>query len=447
MRFPGAQVIAIDDQLNDLQGIVSALQSTGVGVLPFHYKGSRSIRRCHPGVRIVFSDIGLIASAGPPIQQHRAVAAVLDTVLVEENGPWLLIAWTAAPNQVPDLHNVLLDSLGARAPIKSIPLSKNNFLDARGKFKIKEIAIAINTEVSTDPVVGAIFDLEIRAASAARDISRSIADLASHGQSNNGGPTIADVLKALSKAVDGGEPRPENVFQAVAPAFGDRLVRKVIRSSERQLWSEAFGCATTATLNDDQKAELNTSLHLDPSGSAGERGALSRVPIDLHSVLQRLIGCELTTLIHQHFLKADKTKKSLVQSWKLDNPNSNTSQQPIDEDLFDLFAHACRWWLLEVVPACDVSNQKRGMRRALVCLGVPHFLGNQDSAGDHVVKLPTLKLDGELIGLYATAKVTLSPPPRQIGKIKPLGRLRDQLLDGVMQHVANSQSRLGWTSF
>jgi hypothetical protein len=443
MRYRGARVIAIDDQQSDLQGIVKALHRTGVGVLPFHYTGSTSLRKCFPGVRIVFSDISVLASGGQPHQQHAAVAAILDQLLEPDNGPWILVAWTSSPDQVGELHQTLANTLGAgRAPLASLALAKSEFLTPNGNFRIGEIAKAIEERVTADPTVGAIFDLEIRASEAARDITRSIVELGSGGEH----PTVADVLKALSKAADASaDASPELVFQTIAPAFQDRLVKKRISKSERRMWDAAFGKSQNHNLSTAQSAFLNTSLHLDPNAKVSDRGSLSSVPQASHKLLRRATGIELSELVFRHFLERPKMISSLKRIHKDTNPPNTPT--PSDTVLTESFLNVVSWWLIEAVPSCDVSNNKRGLRRSLVGLGVPVSMGGQTKAGDHVIKLPTLQIGGSELDLFISAKVTLSPPQGRLAKLKPLGRLRDPVLDCVLQHVAGSQSRLGWTSF
>lgn len=129
----GARVIAVDDNPEDLAGIVQALHKNGVGVLPVLFKGHASLRACLPGIRVVFTDINMAPSAASAYQQHQGVASILNELLDPNNGPWILVAWTAAPDQTSDLKTVLKDSLGEeRAPITTIGLNKADFTNSKG---------------------------------------------------------------------------------------------------------------------------------------------------------------------------------------------------------------------------------------------------------------------------------------------------------------------------
>lgn len=442
MELGGARVIAIDDQETDLQGIVRALHLRGVGVLPFHYQGSDSLRRCEPGVRIVFSDINVAPSAAPPHAQHVALAAIFDAVLHEANGPWVLVAWTASPTQIEDLHAELQKALGPdRAPLASFALGKSGFTNAQGEFDIEAVAEAVRTQLQADPVAAAIMDLEARASDAAHDVIRSLLELAGEA----GAPSIADLLKSLSVAADGSSPpRPENVFETVGPALQDRLIRRGVAAPERAIWNAAFARATGAALSDSQRARLNSTLHLDPGGRAGERGAVSIIPADLGGALKRALRTAPEGLVFEHYLKRDKALKSLKAAKKKANPQAAV---PNDAMLEAEFRSQLQWCLVEAAAACDASNAKRGLRRAIVALAVPTSLGEQALVGEHCWQSPLLFLGDRTVHLVTTARVTLSPVPKALASLQPSGRLREPLLDGLLQQVAGSQSRLGWIYF
>lgn len=442
MELGGARVIAIDDQEKDLQGIVRALHLRGVGVLPFHYQGSESLKRCGPGVRIVFSDINVAPSAAPPNAQHAALAAVFDAVLDESNGPWVLVAWTASPAQIQDLHAALQIALGPeRAPLASCALDKSSFSDANGDFNIEAIAEAARTQLQADPVAAAIMDLEARASDAAHDVIRSLLALAAEA----GAPSVADLLKALSVAADGSSPpRPESVFETIGPALQDRLIRRGVAPSEKAIWDAAFAKATGAALTDSQRARLNSTLHLDPSGRAGERGAVSLIAQDHVAALKRALRTAPEGLVFEHYLKRDKALKSLKAVKRKQNAQAAV---PDDAVLEAEFRSQLQWCLVEAAAACDASNAKRGLRRAIVALAVPAALGEQALVGEHCWQSPVLSLGGRAVHLVTTARVTISPVPKALESLQPSGRLREPLLDGLLQQVAGSQSRLGWIYF
>ncbi len=446
----GARVIAIDDQESDLAGIVSVLHRKGVGVVPFLYKAGSKYRRCPRGIRVVFADINIIPSAASPYQQHQAVAAVLDSLLDQANGPWVLVGWTAHPAQVEDLFAVLKDSLGhERAPVVSIGLDKSAFLNSKNKYRISEIAAAIEEGLAKNPVAKALMDLESRAAEAAHDVTSSIMALAN----STNAADIAQVLVLLSKAADAREPpKPERVFETLGPVFHDRLVRGALSKSERINWAEAFTAASGKDLGEAQRAALNTTLHLDPTASSGDRGALTLIPAASVQRLERALREPLSRLVVRDFISQEKAIKSARTLMKKEAAPAGAGAAkneaaPTDEELVTNFVGKVRWALLEVVPACDVSNDKRGLRRAAVVLLVPAELGRQVKAGDYSAELPLLEVEGTRYCPWISAKVTISPVPGRLSRLTPSGRVRDQLLDGLTHAIAGSQSRLGWVTF
>ena len=68
-------------------------------------------------------------------------------------------------------------------------------------------------------------------------------------------------------------------------------------------------------------------------------------------------------------------------------------------------------------------------------------------AGDHAQKIPLLKLGNDVVVIFVSSKMTVSPVPKTLANIKPVARMRDQLLDGLTQNISGSQARIGWVSF
>ncbi|OMI06306.1 hypothetical protein BSN85_22805 [Bradyrhizobium brasilense] len=440
----GARVIAIDDNPDDLEGITQALHRKGVGVLPILFRGVDSLRACLPGIRVVFTDINMAPSAALPYQQHQGVASILSELLAPHNGPWILVAWTAAPDQTEDLKAVLKDSLGnERAPITAIGLDKSKFMDSKGVYKIAKIAQAIDKHITENVVAGAILDLEMRSSQAAHDVTQSIIALTPSAAPAE----IAQVLVELSKATDPKEPHTvEKVMQTVGPVLQDRLIRRGVSPGEKRIWEQAFAAATGTALSQMHRADLNSAVHLDPSTGIGDRGAITIVPT---AVMEKVIP-ELTSLVFGHFLNREKAIKVLKDRRKAAFPalpNQPAPPMPADDVLLTEFYGQLKWGLLELVPACDAANDKRGLRRAAVMLIVPGDCAKMDPAGDHAQRLPLLKLEDNVVLIFVSAKTTLSPVPKTLMKLKPVSRIRDQLLDGLTQNISGSQSRIGWVTF
>lgn len=440
----GARVIAVDDDPTDLSGIVQALHKNGVGVLPVLFKGQGSLRPLLPGIRVVFTDINMAPSAASAYQQHQGVAAVLNELLDPNNGPWILVAWTAAPDQTADLRTVLQDSLGKeRVPITAIGLNKAHFINSKGTYQLAKIAAAIDQQISQDAVAGAILDLESRSSQAAHDVTRSIIAL-----TPSAGPgEIAQILVELSKATDPKQPHSiEKVMQTVGPVLQDRLIRRGVSRRERDIWDRAFAANAGAPLSQTQRAELNTVVHLDPNTSVGERGAITIVP---NAVMEKALP-DLSSMVFGHFLNREKAVKVLKDRRKAAFPalpNQPAPPMPADDVLLTDFYGQLKWGLLELVPACDAANDKRGLRRAAVILIVPDDCAKMDPAGDHAQRLPLLKLENNVVLIFVSAKATLSPVPKTLMKLKPVSRVRDQLLDGLTQMISGSQARIGWVTF
>jgi hypothetical protein len=293
-----------------------------------------------------------------------------------------------------------------------------------------------------------MMDLESRASDAAHDVTRSIVSVA---KSNSPGD-LGQVLASMASAAGLGTPlQPEHVFETLGPVFQDRLIRRGVTKKERGVWNKALQAANTAPLTNEQRADLNTAIHIDPRASAGDRGALTLIPPAKTSRLEKTIGQSLEELVFLHFLKRDKAVSVMESNWKKSQtparPGATQAARPSDAALISKFLAKIGWGILEIVPACDVANNKRGVRRAAIIMTLPAEINEQKHAGDYVQSIPVINLNGAITQVFVSAKTIISPVPRSLDAIRPAVRIRDQLLDAVTQHIAGSQARLGWTSF
>ena len=255
---------------------------------------------------------------------------------------------------------------------------------------------------------------------------------------------IAQVLVALSKATN---PKPpftvENVMQTVGPVLQDRLIRRGVSKAEKDMWDGAFAASAGPALLPMHCAELNSAVHLDPNTAAGDRGAVTIVP---NALIEKAIP-GLSTLVFTHFLNREKAISVLKKRRKAAILPAVSNQLPPDQELITEFEGQLKWGLLELVPTCDAANDKRGLRRAAVMLIAPGDCAKLEIAGDHAQKIPLLKLGNDVAVIFVTAKMTVSPVPKTLANLKPVLRMRDQLLDGLTQNISESQARIGWVSF
>lgn len=116
-------MLVVDDQRDEAQGVIDALARDGIGAVYY----SQDVRN-HPGnpltgIRLAALDMNLESlPTTDPVAATAATLSVLGSLVDENNGPYLAIAWTK--------HKELVDEFRRRAstlpcpPIATVPLIK-----------------------------------------------------------------------------------------------------------------------------------------------------------------------------------------------------------------------------------------------------------------------------------------------------------------------------------
>ena len=126
--FPGAKVIVVDDDRDELDSIVGSLRALGIGSAAYRYPDDIPDELpSYSGVRALFLDINLIGGSSPGGSAAilNAPLSLVGRFISEENGPYALITWSSTT-----LHQQLMTrvaqttSLATKQPFYSCALSK-----------------------------------------------------------------------------------------------------------------------------------------------------------------------------------------------------------------------------------------------------------------------------------------------------------------------------------
>jgi len=118
--------VVIDDEIEDIIGITTALTKLGISTLPIHYDDPTSARSlCRKAAkaspRIIITDIQLRGGGADPTATDLSnVAACLGEVVKGTNGPYVVLAWTSKPDTLDALRarvEEYFDKTSIRRPI------------------------------------------------------------------------------------------------------------------------------------------------------------------------------------------------------------------------------------------------------------------------------------------------------------------------------------------
>ena len=113
--------VVIDNDANDIMGISTALASAGISTLPVHFKDA-TLARAHckktasASPRIIITDIQMQESGREPSKTDLGnVAGCLAEIVSNTDGPYIVLAWTAKPEALNDLKEVVQKFFEKRA--------------------------------------------------------------------------------------------------------------------------------------------------------------------------------------------------------------------------------------------------------------------------------------------------------------------------------------------
>lgn len=148
------RVAALDNDKEHLNKIYSGLARAGYWVMPFHFDaGALSPLPSSPnnGIRIIFSDIHLVEGQMFKMTTHaQALISCLKRIVSE--GPYIVIFWTAHPDDATEVIREVRNRIGNEAtpaPVYFGTIDKNNVLGGDDQdFNTENLVELINTEIA-----------------------------------------------------------------------------------------------------------------------------------------------------------------------------------------------------------------------------------------------------------------------------------------------------------
>jgi len=228
------RVIAIDDEETHLAGLANSLARHGIPCfqIPFTEDFAR-VPPC-PEAEVIFADLHL--GGGALASDHRTDFSTIGLLLedrIKPSHPYLILLWTAYPDQAPALRGFLEERLhGVMKPADVLPLAKANHLDSSGNVKddmalVQEI-VAIAESL---PGIGTLLARDDRVS----ETTSTMADMGSHPAPD----AIRERLRHLFEKPDGPRDKPPPGFPRWETTMEEWLdvVLPDFRSTPRQMLS------------------------------------------------------------------------------------------------------------------------------------------------------------------------------------------------------------------
>ena len=409
----------IDDDEKHLAGLTRGLNRLKMACLPVRFSAEPDEIPPCPHVRIVFADLHLIPGNEADRKAARlATIGSLITDSIKPSGPYIVVVWTAYPEEAEDLESFLDQRLDAAVkPLAIARLDKADHIDGEDEVRdVTALAGAIRQILADEPHIAALLDWESRISGASADTVTSILQLAqSAGQR---APLVKDgigeLLARLATAAAGEHVERDRfraVNEALLPILADRISSLRSEEADSADWQAALGAVASEPAQ-EQVAKLNRLLHIEVAAGTGtDRGAVIELP-------ERFSG------------------GSFSSTFGLEQEVAACRQFKHTENGSEF-----RWVLVQA--ACDHAWPRPGP--------VPFHLGLLLSA-DRVEKRgkppaalwtsPCFEFHERPHFLHVNARFPVSLPKDMV-TIRPLFRVREQLLDNLLFAVHSHGTRPG----
>ena len=468
------RVIVIDDKAEDGEAIVRCLWKLQIPSFFLFYDGENvdelDINKGFEGIRFIFQDIDLIAKGGlPGTGDYSAAATAINRLLKEENGPWLLIAWSTWGNDpengekyAQELFDYLVERLPVgKRPYQFVVIEKGPYLangihgtvkadlsDSERTGLIESVKSVVNPVASLE----ALGHWEADVRNSASRVIHNLWDMIDSGSPEELDKSLGGVLFQLAVAQEGGRVQKTDdlstpLYQILSSLLYDKISH--VKAQEIKV-SKDVKPSVQANL-------VNTMLHWESAtdGARYSPGIVYSWPMDKEPDLGGLCIAKsnLNEFIIDAFVSDDQNKRRDANA---------------DVDLLKQVELV----LLDITPACDYANDKAFWRRFLVGIKVlgqakKHFYtGKTKLAGESLKETPVFSNNGDDFQFIFSSRMVISlsdkneylserSEPDQangnvytpdVTKLNSIGRIREQLLQEFIAWFGGMATRPGIVS-
>jgi hypothetical protein len=432
--FPGAKIVAIDDNEDELKKIVSSLRKLSLACVSYNYPDEKpEDGEGFSGIRLVFLDINLLGGSSPKddAATYNAPISLLQRIIGESNGPYALVTWSSSK----DLHDGLVSrlektsSMQGKLPFYTTHLSKGDYLDDPGA-----LIARVREMFSGNPAFAALLDWEHRVSAAGEEVLNVIQVLSAQFGTNAPAEQMDKLLSRLSVDAFGLKHATDHRFEAanevLMPLLADTLTTKFFAEEGKEIWDAALTQqGAHYPLTPAATAQLNTSFIFEQRRGVKpyRRGALIALPKNMSDQeFEELFGATRKA-VRGNLLKLDKPK--------------------------DVF-----WVLVQFQAACDFAQDSVGPLPFVLGAVVPHDCIRK-SKGGIPLKLPnSVWVSPDIVSnnricdvlfhfeIIHTLTVSITKSVLDKGKYQPIGRFKDQITSAIAHEHHAHGSRPGFVS-
>jgi hypothetical protein len=434
----GGRVVLVDDDVTEATPVIKAFSKSGVPVAYFDGTQSelpRATGRLR-GVRLAILDMDL-GVGGSDENKASTLVAVLGSIIAKDNGPYGVLIWTKHPELKDLVTRYIYERSEVPNPVFVVMLHKSKFTKKTGGggFAIGRLSKELIKELAENSPLECLQVWEGVCFQAATNVTNSLSEFPDSTSQNPAEwrKTWQDeaqrLLLAISKAKAEKNLSAENcmlsIFLALNPLHADRMDLLAGSIGDELTDHVTRILAATGGSKTERKAKVNSMLHLGSDqldefspGNAYVFGKTNR-PTFLPPLDDLLAGA----------VEADGAKGTA--------------------NLAVLTANA-RPCGIEVTPLCDYAQGKMGFSKLIAgfVLAVEHEKSAKRTAG-YLKRIGPMYLPKTRViqpgpyNIYLDSRYMVAVKPSQVRALKPIARVRSQLLTDIQLWASYQAARQG----
>jgi hypothetical protein len=432
------KIIAVDNEIGELEKIVNTFNNLRTTCLPILYNAGDEIIEKYSGVRIAFFDINFgLGNPSSDSDLCNIIASALKEVISPDNGPYALIFWSLHTDKLEIIKNYIekREKNNIPRPLLINTIDKSAVVDNAEKLKTEVERVLSNSTLE------AMLDYEEKARIAAADTINAVFSLIPHGSDKWGITTefeknFNSVFSKMSMDTLGFEHAKSNpklaVQKALAPIFTYNSQKSLLSDNWNSLLTDLNEKIAKKIKfpNDFQVGYLNSIYHLynGDDCSKGTRGIIIKSNIP-DKGYQDFAKRKYSEILHDFipFVEnnIDNTKKKELRS-------------------------RCECVFIEISALCDYTQQKPRMLKYILGLKFPseveeHIDRKHRSESIFVTPLFTLPNESFYIAVNFRFVIGMNIDDPKLGDIKFC--LGEELVNQIGNRYASYVSRIGVISY
>lgn len=449
-------ILAIDDEQEQLTSIQNALFASGLPCLPILYEydplsnksGIEHIDTSKYEPRVIITDLNLRnGSLSNTMELVNPIAQILKQLVL--SGPYLLIFWSGVTKEVEEVMRIIQERFGNEItlPLHYSTINKDHYLGSSDPNLLKD---KVNELINESALLKALLDWETRISDAAKKTTNSLFILTKPDQINVNyqqlhTKELETILAKIGNETVGilnAAEQPEMALDlGLAPVLNDQL-NTISNNSDSQIWKNAApSIGTEVTINETQATKLNSFYHIEnvandyPKSCRGVFIELSSVIFEDEKKLEKLetrLGIKLDKLIKEEFLC-----------------------QIVNQQNLALVSDSTILGFVEISAECDQAQQKTKLHRYVLAALTPlkfekYSIYNKQNRKSHagIYRVPDIHIDDVDYMLQLSFKYQIGSIPSENGWLgKTRLRLRDQIMTDISFNCAQYISRPGIVAF